>query len=519
MNDNVSKTYELRLINEYIDLFYQLDQLNDKLKTFENENEILMVNAKKGVSKKNKLNDLITKNNQAKFQAKRLKKQLTELKNEHEKLINVTEPTPSIETAPSENKSSMHTGILKKELLLLAGAIVLIFILGLLSLDDLAVTVLLITSFMVLVLLFNHIFRFIASLIKRKTKPKVQNDEIRRSRPTTNEKQIRKVTNELTKVQNNITTNEASIKQIQQQLTFLTQQQNNQPNSVKEVEVKTKKIHDNILIILSQLQNPKYLNVIPSGFRDPKKLDDIRVILNSSDVVNLKDAYQRYSRMINHSEYQTVNPKELELSNEQKTTTYETDGMSEHDKVPEPSKTFNYRDRDSVIQAIGNKHVVYDSKTNCYIGKSFINIVRSSQSLTSLLKNNVPSTEVILFVLKGAGKEFFIVTNMQIMILKEGLLATGQFLGGQSMFQIPINHVTSLSYKSIGMASEGVLIVHAIGYKDSIVTTTEKERQSPYLVINQVENAMHLYTGKDSTVKAVVNWVNQNFLPLVNQQV
>lgn len=241
MNDNVSKTYELRLINEYIDLFYQLDQLNDKLKTFENENEILMVNAKKGVSKKNKLNDLITKNNQAKFQAKRLKKQLTELKNEHEKLINVTEPTPSIETAPSENKSSMHTGILKKELLLLAGAIVLIFILGLLSLDDLAVTVLLITSFMVLVLLFNHIFRFIASLIKRKTKPKVQNDEIRRSRPTTNEKQIRKVTNELTKVQNNITTNEASIKQIQQQLTFLTQQQNNQPNSVKEVEVKTKK--------------------------------------------------------------------------------------------------------------------------------------------------------------------------------------------------------------------------------------------------------------------------------------
>lgn len=69
------------------------------------------------------------------------------------------------------------------------------------------------------------------------------------------------------------------------------------------------------------------------------------------------------------------------------------------------------------------------------------------------------------------------------------------------------------------MASEGVLIVHAIGYKDSIVTTTEKERQSPYLVISQVENAMHLYTGKDSTVKAVVNWVNQNFLPLVNQQV
>lgn len=52
MNDNVSKTYELRLINEYIDLFYQLDQLNDKLKTFENENEILMVNAKKEYLKK-----------------------------------------------------------------------------------------------------------------------------------------------------------------------------------------------------------------------------------------------------------------------------------------------------------------------------------------------------------------------------------------------------------------------------------------------------------------------------------
>lgn len=493
MDSHMSKIDELHLIDEYIELFSRLDQLNSELEKMSKKNEHFKNIANQGLKAQKELEELQSKDNKQALKVKRGEKMLESLKKGHKTLIDNLRKIPT-KDVKQERRGPFHQPFLKKEIRNVIFCFFLIVVFILLSNYELASATMLIVIISVIIMLPFQLYGFLKYLFNSESRKQARVSKDLKIDLADNEIKTKQLIKAISDVKNNIKANKTSIEHLQEQLSFLRQQQDNTIPPLEIIEKKVSNLSDRLKQTLSKLQSPKYLEVIPDGFRDAKILRDIRVILNSTDVVNLDDACSRYLRMISTHQQNKESPDYSNNSN----------AYDEH---------YSYKNTEAMIN-IAN--AVYSPYIGCYIAKTLLKKLESPQLLFSLIKESLVPNEVVLFAIKGVGKQFLVVTNDQIIISKSGLLATSNAFGGQSLCQIPIDRVTSLSYKSIGFAAEGVLLVHAIGYQESIIASTEQEREFPGQLIDSAENAIHIYNAKDPAVTSVVNFVNQHFIPLVS---